>query len=105
MSLLKLFLLFEIDYFNECNNELYSWCFLIKYPMTGNVSGKLEGKNMEEKGKNGEGRKKRECGRMRKRETGRTRKKEMEQIMNNEYYDVCIYQPSISRADCVQHVL
>ena len=22
-----------------------------------------------------------------------------------EYYDVCIYQPSISRADCVQHVL
>ena len=29
----------------------------------------------------------------------------MEQIMNDEYYDVCIYQPSISRADCVQHVL
>ena len=42
---------------------------------------------------------------MRKRETGRTRKKEMEQIMNYEYYEVCIYQPSISRADCVQHVL
>ena len=29
----------------------------------------------------------------------------MEQIMNDEYYDVCIYQPSISRAGCVQHVL
>ena len=29
----------------------------------------------------------------------------MEQIMNYEYYDVCIYQPSISRADCVQRVL
>ena len=45
------------------------------------------------------------CGSTRKREMGRTRKKEIEQIMNDEYYNVCIYQPSISRADCVQHVL
>ena len=48
------------------------------------------------------------CGSTRKREMGRTRKKEIEQIMNDEYYDVCIYQPSIhviSHAGCVQHVL
>ena len=45
--------------------------------------------HLNEEGK-GKGRKKKECGRTRKREKGRTRKKEMEQIMNDEYYDVSV---------------
>ena len=69
----------------------------------GDVSGKFEGKNLVGKGKEegkirmvrkseGKGKKERECGRM--------KKNEMEQIRNDEYYG-CIYQASISRADCV----